>query len=149
VPTHATGRARCRKARNQGVPETLMIPLAGIILDEFGDGAPKMGLADGNQPAMGFCGWLGTSGRCWLQRKAELSRQRMRSVMLVAGAGFEPDARSVDRQFGHDAGSNPRARNRQYLEFCSCEPSGCPSKAREITSLSLNIRTAPPRMQCR
>jgi hypothetical protein len=30
--------------RNQGVPETLMIPLAVIMLDEFGDGETKMRL---------------------------------------------------------------------------------------------------------
>ena len=50
VPAHPAGPVRCRRARNQDVPETLMIPLAVVMLDEFGDGAPKMSLSNRNQP---------------------------------------------------------------------------------------------------
>ena len=50
APAHPTGPVRCRRACNQDVPETLMIPLAVVMLDEFGDSAPKMGLPDRNQP---------------------------------------------------------------------------------------------------
>jgi hypothetical protein len=46
VPAHPASPVCYRRARNQDVPETLMIPLAVVMLDEFGDRAPKMSLPD-------------------------------------------------------------------------------------------------------
>ena len=48
MPTHAANGVSGRRARNQRVSETLMIPLVVIVLDELGDGAAEMGLLDRN-----------------------------------------------------------------------------------------------------
>ena len=46
---HAARPVGHRRARDQSIVETLMIPLAVIVLDELGDGAAEMGLPDRNQ----------------------------------------------------------------------------------------------------
>ena len=54
MASDATRHLDHRQARDQPIAESLVIPFAVVMLDEFRHGSPEMLLADRNQPIEAF-----------------------------------------------------------------------------------------------
>jgi hypothetical protein len=54
VAPHGAGRVTRRRAREEAIVETLMIPLAVVVLDKLPDRPPEVPLSDRHDPIQTF-----------------------------------------------------------------------------------------------